>query len=245
MIKKLRNISIEGCEQIGTGSSGTVYRIEPDAIVKVFYPGIGLDRIEREQNNARTAFVNGINTAIPFDIVRVGNLYGTVYELIANIPDRDTFIHCDCHVGNIMVRNDELILIDMADVGRGHPLFDIGAEYYHYKIMPALFDREQALKLLLGFVPEDECFTDRIWTDLVMHYFEPSDETSFHEIETIAEDMGGLRSLVVIVKQGQIPDELKAIIIDRARREFFPKIKKYLSSIRAVDRYFGNDIAID
>lgn len=34
--KRLREISVEGCEQIGAGVSSRVYRIDDDTIVKVF-----------------------------------------------------------------------------------------------------------------------------------------------------------------------------------------------------------------
>ena len=40
------------------------------------------NEIKREIELARKAFVLGIPTAIPYDIVKVGDLYGTVFELI-------------------------------------------------------------------------------------------------------------------------------------------------------------------
>ena len=80
--KVLRNISVEGCEIIGTGFYGTVYRLNEETIVKVYREGCSIDSIKREIELARKAFVLGIPTAIPYDIVKVGNLYGSVFELI-------------------------------------------------------------------------------------------------------------------------------------------------------------------
>lgn len=80
--KALREISIEGCPEIGRGAHGIVYRIAPDTIVKVFYPGEPKEEIERERELARWAFIRGIPTAIPYDVVRVGEQYGTVFELL-------------------------------------------------------------------------------------------------------------------------------------------------------------------
>ena len=80
--KELREISITDCPEIGRGAHGIVYRIAPDMLVKVYYPGISLDRIKMERELAKWAFVKGIPTAIPFDIVRVGEQYGTVFELL-------------------------------------------------------------------------------------------------------------------------------------------------------------------
>ena len=80
--KAYRNISIEGCEVIGEGANGKVYRIDPDTIVKVYKHPDALDEIKNERELARKAFVMGVPTAIPYDVVRVGNLYGSVFELL-------------------------------------------------------------------------------------------------------------------------------------------------------------------
>jgi uncharacterized protein (TIGR02172 family) len=80
--KAYRNISIEGCEIIGQGANGKVYRIDPDTIVKVYYDSDSLPDIKRERELARTALILGIPTAIPYDVVKVGESYGSVYELL-------------------------------------------------------------------------------------------------------------------------------------------------------------------
>lgn len=80
--KAYRVISVEGCEVIGQGANGEVYRIDPDTIVKVYYNADALPEIQRERELARTAFVKGIPTAIPYDVVRVGDGYGSVFELL-------------------------------------------------------------------------------------------------------------------------------------------------------------------
>ena len=81
--KKQRVISIEGCEEIGSGAEGTVYRLDEETAVKVYHGGQdALPKIEEEQKRARQALFCGVPTAIPFDIVRVGDSYGAVYEMI-------------------------------------------------------------------------------------------------------------------------------------------------------------------
>jgi uncharacterized protein (TIGR02172 family) len=81
-LEDLREVSIEGCEQIGSGAHGTVYKLTPDMIVKVYRNGVSMDAVRKEQALARWAFVKDIPTAIPFDIVRVGSNIGTVFELL-------------------------------------------------------------------------------------------------------------------------------------------------------------------
>ena len=81
--KGYRKMSVDGCEVIGEGSNGVVYRLNPDTIIKVYRNSDALDDIKRERELARTALVLGINTAIPFDVVKVGDKYGSVFELLS------------------------------------------------------------------------------------------------------------------------------------------------------------------
>lgn len=81
--KGYRQMSVEGCEKIGEGSNGIVYRLNPDTIIKVYKNSDALDDIKRERELAKTALVLGINTAIPFDVVKVGDKYGSVFELLS------------------------------------------------------------------------------------------------------------------------------------------------------------------
>ena len=80
--RKLREFSVDGCEIIGQGAVGTVYRIDEDTIVKVYDLPDSLAMIENEQKRAKQAFVKGIPTAISYDVVRVGNKYGSVFEML-------------------------------------------------------------------------------------------------------------------------------------------------------------------
>ncbi|MBR1443034.1 MAG: anti-sigma factor antagonist [Firmicutes bacterium] len=307
--KKLREISIDGCEQIGAGMSSRVYRIDADTIVKVFYHGISLERIEEERENAKTVFVNGIPTAITFDIVKCGDCYGTVYELVDAvqfskflynnpekaseyrikyakmlkdmhqmkltdkfqniktlykkwisdlgsfftqeesdalcglvdaIPDRNTFVHCDAHIGNVMVQNGELILIDMADAGIGHPVFDIGTLCFHYRLIPNSSGRDFGLKTMLGFIPENNDMLDAVWNDLIKVYFEPKSEDDLVKINKIAFVIGNLRSTVTAAKHSQMPDQIKKTIVDATKKILLPEIEDHMKLISRVDDYFAD-----
>ena len=80
--KAYRRLSVDGCEVIGQGANGKVYRLDPDTIIKVYLNPDSLPDIHRERELARRAFVLGIPTAIPFDVVKVGDGYGSVFELL-------------------------------------------------------------------------------------------------------------------------------------------------------------------
>ena len=80
--KKLREISVEGCEKLGQGGNGAVYRLDEDKIVKVYKPWMGFGDIDRERSFAKTAFVNGIPSVIAYDTVKVGDCLGVVFEML-------------------------------------------------------------------------------------------------------------------------------------------------------------------
>lgn len=80
--KKLREVSIDGCEKLGEGGNGAVYRLDEDKIVKVYKPWMKQEAIDRERSFARTAFINGIPSVIAYDTVKVGDCLGVVFEML-------------------------------------------------------------------------------------------------------------------------------------------------------------------
>ena len=80
--KAYRVVSVEGCEEIGRGANGTIYRIDQDNVVKVYNNADALADIQHEREVAKLALVLGIPTAISYDVVKVGDSYGSVFELL-------------------------------------------------------------------------------------------------------------------------------------------------------------------
>ena len=80
--KVYRMISLQDCEIIGQGANGKVYRLDRENIIKVYLKD-ALPAIQRERELARAAFVLGVPSAIPYDVVQIKEGgYGTVYELL-------------------------------------------------------------------------------------------------------------------------------------------------------------------
>ena len=80
--KAYRVVSVEGCEEIGRGANGTIYRIDQDNVVKVYNNADALADIQHEREVARLALILGVPTAISYDVVKVGDSYGSVFELL-------------------------------------------------------------------------------------------------------------------------------------------------------------------
>ena len=92
--KRLREISVEGCELIGSGAYGKVYRIDKETIAKIYSPNISLEFVEQERAISRKVFLMRVPTAISYDVVKCGDCYGVVYELLdartmAQLIDQD------------------------------------------------------------------------------------------------------------------------------------------------------------
>lgn len=85
--RKIREISLDGCEIIGTGANATVYRLDKDTIVKIYKPGTPFFMYDRECEIAQRAFLDGIPTAITYrNIVRCKDQYGILFEMIKSEP---------------------------------------------------------------------------------------------------------------------------------------------------------------
>lgn len=80
--KAYRKINVNDCPVIGEGANGIVYQYNADTIVKVYKKKDVLPIIQRERELSKKAFILGIPTAISYDVVKVGDTYGTMFELI-------------------------------------------------------------------------------------------------------------------------------------------------------------------
>ncbi len=107
--KAMRRISVDGCEVIGRGFYGTVYRIDDDTIVKAYNSPDSIPMIENEQRKAKLAFKSGIPTAISYDIVRVGDSYGSVFELLKAKTVNDIIIESAGNTDEIIQKYVEFI----------------------------------------------------------------------------------------------------------------------------------------
>lgn len=111
--KRLRSISVEGCPEIGRGAIGTVYRLDADTIVKVYEIPDCLPMIENEQKRAKQAFIRGIPTAISYDVVKVGDRYGSVFEMVRAE-------NCNDIIAKDPARTDEIVDLYVSLLKRVH-----------------------------------------------------------------------------------------------------------------------------
>ena len=232
--RALRRMSIDGCQVIGIGGVGTVYRVDDDTIIKVFREGTTMDEVRKEITMSKEAFVLGMPTAISFDVVKVGSQYGLVYELLNAetlsalikrqperidefarqyatlfhqlhdievpagscvpnaiehereqlqhvrryfpqegidlllqlldaIPEGNRLLHLDLQIKNAMMQDNELMLIDMGEVGYGHPVLDLAHAYSAMVLFVGDYDAVIGIPRELG---------NDLWNRTINYYFE-------------------------------------------------------------------------
>ncbi len=302
--KKLRNISISNAEVIGKGRSSSVYRFEDETIIKLYTDGVPLSKIRQELRLAKNAFLAGIPTPVSYDLVRCGEAYGVVFEMldhadtvghtltanpdkfddimkkfvaayklihqtsikdmggfesvketwnrwadgmmengsytaeeadclkkmIAAVPDRDTMVHCDYHAGNVMYQKDEIVVIDMADVGFGHPIFDLAAGAFH-----ARYSASETRQKVHGMNQENML---RFWDTLLTMYFDIKDKNTFDEIKEMCDAFGLLRGALFPMKHVQISPDLKAFHVEETRKNLLSRMDWALSQADRLNKYF-------
>ena len=93
-------------------------------------------------------------------------------ELIDSIPDTMTFVHGDCHFKNIMVQGDDLLLIDMDTLSRGHPIFELAALR-----APYIAFEEDDPGNNEKFLGVDAVFSMKLYNDIIRLYFGKEDQS--------------------------------------------------------------------
>ena len=157
--KAYRVISVDGCEVIGQGANGKVYRIDPDTIVKVYLNPDALPEIHRERELARTAFVLGVPTAIPYDVVRIqGGGYGSVFELLNATSFAKLLIRGERSVDEIAKMSVDLLKLIHSTTVKPDSMPDMRAvaldwaEFLEDYLPKELYEK---LHSLIAAVPED------------------------------------------------------------------------------------------
>ena len=113
-----------------------------------------------------------------------------------------------------MVKDDELILIDVGDSGLGHPVNDLMGMYLLYIVAAKSGSSEQ----YCGLNAES---LSRMWPQFLGEYFGARDE---EQIRKITQAIGGLAQLKLmqgIVVNPSISDEMRKTAIDGVKKSFF------------------------
>ena len=107
--KALKEMNIDNGKIIGSGAHGTVYQVAADTIVKVYAENTSIEDIRKEISLARWSFVRGIPTAIPYDVVKVNDKYGAVFELLNAISTADYINESEDNLNDFVLKSYNLM----------------------------------------------------------------------------------------------------------------------------------------
>ena len=80
--RAMRDISGEAGEFMGESGGIGVYRMQDDAIMKLYPAGTPYETVTREREYAKAAFICGVPTLIAYDIVTYKGCYAMLYEFM-------------------------------------------------------------------------------------------------------------------------------------------------------------------
>ena len=205
-------LSVEGCELIGQGANGKVYRTDRETIIKVYKNPDALLEIHRERELARLAFVAGVPTAIPYDVVRIEGsgeaesgtaeagdskraTYGSVFELLN-------------------AKNFARLLIDMDTLCHGHPIFELASMYNAY-VSFGLIDPE--VQMAFMGLSHDTC--GQFWRRSLEYYLGTRDAAIFDDVEEKAKIIGLTRLMRREIRRDGLNREDGRKLIEACRAE--------------------------
>ena len=140
--KAYKNFDVTGCPIIGEGAKGIVYRYNDDTVIKVYKRTDVLPLIERERNLARKAFILGIPTAISYDVVKVGDNYASVFELL----DSNS-------LSNLINQNKE-------EIPKYAKEFSTLLKLLHTTVVPDVSDMDRGISKIYGWYDRFKSYLD-------------------------------------------------------------------------------------
>ena len=171
-------------------------------------------------------WADGMNSTDGFDDEETAILH----KLIDTVPDRSTMVHCDYHAGNVMYQKGEIMVIDMADIGYGHPIFDLAGNAFH-----ARYSNSATRQKVHGMNQENML---KFYNTLLSLYFDVNDEKELSDIKSLCDAFGLLRGALFPRKHVQIAPELKAFHVKETRENLFPNIEHIMDMAGHLNRFF-------
>lgn len=138
----------------------------------------------------------------------------TMLNYIYSIPDRNTFLHGDYNSKNVMVKDGEVLLIDIGDAAIGHPAFDIAGLMLSYLIMPKSTTPEKVLALL-GF---DPALAQNMWGVMCGTYFMTGDPQEIGRITNMLMPLALLLMTYHAFHYGVLDEQAMAVRVERLIR---------------------------
>lgn len=124
-----------------------------------------------------------------------------IKKFIAAVPERTTFIHGDFHLGNIMLQDGELILIDIGEAAYGHPIFDLAQTCWAFYM--GININHEKCSGITGLAPEEA----KLFLEDALNSYFGTEGKQLEDQKKAAKAMGLVRSMTVFPMQGRTPSQ--------------------------------------
>ncbi|MBR1671905.1 MAG: STAS domain-containing protein [Fretibacterium sp.] len=133
-------------------------------------------------------------------------------RLIHTIPEGDTIVYGNFHARNVFIQHNEPLLINMAGISCGNPIYDLGAIYMTHMAELEQLAQHSSLK-----AAQEKKF----WDVMIRAYFGTSDNNFIAKQEEIIQAAALLRSALSPAANRMTGSEAEPFIA-QARRDLFP-----------------------
>jgi len=148
-------------------------------------------------------------------------------NIIDSIPAGNRLLHLDLQTKNAMVQGDELMLIDMGEVGYGHPLLDLGHAYSAMVSFVGEYEKVIGLPRELGL---------RLWNRAIDYYMEGLPADVVTERRAQIEVVACVRNFSWLSLSDSFPEE----VINECKALFDERVTKRYDYIMDVCKTFKN-----
>ena len=155
--------------------------------------------------------------------------HATMRRILLAIPEKHTFVHGDFHMGNVMLQDGELVLIDVGEAGWGHPLLDFAQTQNAYVNLTTI--RAFNCRKMLGMDLEQAIY---VRDHLFPLYFGDIGPEAMARRMTVIEAMHSIRFLLIAFLQGwdHLPDDFSDVLV-RAREKYFSRADEIIALIQS------------
>ena len=141
--------------------------------------------------------------------------------ILDSIPAGNQLLHLDLQTKNVMVQDGQLMLIDMGEVGYGHPLLDLGHSY------------SSMVKKTIG-IPRE--LGQRFWNQAIEYYFEGLPAEAIEERKKQIEVVSCIRNFSWLALSDSFPET----VIEECKTMFDKRVAQRFDYIKEVCKTFSN-----
>ena len=146
-------------------------------------------------------------------------------RIVDSIPAGNRLLHLDLQTKNAMVQGDELMLIDMGEVGYGHPLLDLGHAYSAMVGLVGDYEKTIGMPREMGL---------RLWNKAIEYYLEGLPAETIAERKAQIEVVSCIRNFSWLSLSDSFPDD----IVQECKAAFDERVAKRFDYIMDVCKTF-------